>query len=91
MVCKKLIAFHNLNDFPMVSIFIRFGLQMGLKINGFTEIKRFGKGLGKGGINGYSGSGALASRVAGVTTVNTTPICSSTHAMWSLPGPSSLT
>jgi len=44
MVCKKLIAFHNLNDFPMVSIFIRFGLQMVLKINGFTEIKRFGKG-----------------------------------------------
>jgi hypothetical protein len=39
MVCKKLIAFHNLNDFPMVSIFIRFGLQMVLKINGFTEIR----------------------------------------------------
>jgi hypothetical protein len=55
MVCKKLIAFHNLNEFPMVSIFIRFGLQMVLKINGFTEIKRFWQGgsrLGKGGING---------------------------------------
>ena len=57
---------------------------MVLKINGFTEIKRFGKGLGKGGINGYSGSGALASRVAGVTTAEDS-------SMWSLPGPSSLT
>ena len=33
----------------MVSIFIRFGLQMVLKINGFTgALSR----LGKGGING---------------------------------------